>query len=88
MISTENETLDRHTYSNADGIQSPLPLYFFLERYTESYLREMQSFVDSVENDTPLEVTGADGRAPVVIGLAARLSYDENRPVSLKEISP
>ena len=88
MISTENETLDRHRYSNAEGIHSPLPLYFFLERYTESYLREMQSFVDSVENDTPLEVTGADGRAPVVIGLAARLSYDENRPVSLKEISP
>ncbi len=88
MVSTENETLDRHTYSNAEGIQGPLPLYFFLERYTESYLREMQSFVDSVENDTPLEVTGADGRAPVVIGLAARLSYDENRPVALKEISP
>ena len=88
MVSTENETLDRHAYSNADGIHNPLPLYFFLERYTESYLREMQSFVDSVENDTPLEVTGADGRAPVVIGLAARLSYDENRPVALKEISP
>jgi myo-inositol 2-dehydrogenase / D-chiro-inositol 1-dehydrogenase len=88
MISTENETLDRHTYSSAEGIQSPLPLYFFLERYTESYFREMQSFVDSVENDTPLEVTGADGRAPVVIGLAARKSYDENRPVALKEISP
>jgi len=88
MVSTENETLDRHTYSNADGILSPLPLYFFLERYTESYFREMQSFVDSVENDTPLEVTGADGRAPVVIGLAARLSYEENRPVALKEISP
>jgi len=88
MVSTENETLDRHAYSNADGIHSPLPLYFFLERYTESYFREMQSFVDSVENDTPLEVTGADGRAPVVIGLAARLSYEENRPVALKEISP
>ena len=88
MISTENETPDRHTYSNADGVQHPLPLYFFLERYTESYLREMQSFVDSIENDTPLEVTGVDGRAPVVIGLAARLSYEENRPVALKEISP
>ena len=88
MLSTENETPDRHSYSSADGIQNPLPLYFFLERYAESYLREMQSFVDSVESDTPLEVTGADGRAPVVIGLAARLSYEENRPVSLREISP
>lgn len=88
MISTENETPDRHSLSNADGIQKPLPLHFFLERYIESYLREMQSFVDCVQNDTPPEVTGADGRAPVVIGLAARLSYDENRPVSLNEISP
>ena len=88
MISTENETPDRHSYSNADGIQKPLPLYFFLERYTESYLREMQSFVDSVQNDAPPEVTGADGRAPVVIGLAARKSYEENRPVAIKEISP
>ena len=88
MISTENETPDRHSLSTADGTQNPLPLYFFLERYTESYFREMQSFVDSVNNNTPLEVTGADGRAPVVIGLAARKSYDENRPVTLKEISP
>ena len=88
MISTENETPDRHSLSNADGIQKPLPLHFFLERYIESYLREMQSFVDCVQNDTPPEVTGADGRAPVVSGLAARLSYDENRPVSLNEISP
>ena len=88
MISTENETPDRHSLSSADGIQKPLPLHFFLERYIESYLREMQSFVDCVQNDTPPEVTGADGRAPVVSGLAARLSYDENRPVSLKEISP
>lgn len=88
MISTENETPDRHSLSTADGIQKPLPLHFFLERYIESYLREMQSFVDCVQNDTPPEVTGADGRAPVVSGLAARLSYDENRPVSLNEISP
>ncbi len=88
MISTENETPDRHSYSNADGVQKPLPLYFFLERYTESYLREMRSFVDSVQNDTAPEVTGADGRAPVAIGLAARKSYEENRPVAIKEITP
>ncbi|GMR10278.1 MAG: inositol 2-dehydrogenase [Anaerolineae bacterium] len=88
MISTDNETPDRHSYSNADGVQKPLPLYFFLERYTESYLREMRSFVDSVQNGTPPEVTGADGRAPVAIGLAARKSYEENRPVAIQEITP
>ena len=88
MISTENETPDRHSYSNADGVQNPVPLYFFLERYAESYFREMRSFVDSVQNDTPPEVTGWDGRAPVVIGLAAQKSYEENRPVAIAEIKP
>jgi len=31
-------------------------------------------------------VTGHDGRAPVVMGLAARKSFDEHRPVRLDEI--
>jgi hypothetical protein len=33
-------------------------------------------------------VTGIDGRIPVVMGLAARKSYDERRPVRLAEIEP
>jgi hypothetical protein len=32
-------------------------------------------------------VGGADGRAPLVIGLAARRSVDEHRPVRTEEIS-
>ena len=35
-------------------------------------------------NTTP--VTGIDGRIPVVMGLAARMSYDEHRPVRLDEV--
>jgi myo-inositol 2-dehydrogenase/D-chiro-inositol 1-dehydrogenase len=63
-----------------------LPLHFFVERYTESYLLEMRAFVDSVVNNKPVSVTGIDGRVPVVMGLAARKSYDENRPVRISEI--
>lgn len=63
-----------------------LPLNFFMERYTESYVAEMTAFVDAVLNDTPAPVAGIDGRIPVVMGLAARLSYDENRPVRLEEV--
>jgi myo-inositol 2-dehydrogenase/D-chiro-inositol 1-dehydrogenase len=36
--------------------------------------------------DKPVPVNGKDGRIPVVMGLAARKSYDENRPVRLDEI--
>lgn len=88
MVSTENETPDRHSFSSADGIQKPLPHHFFLERYAISYLREMQSFVNSIWQDTEPEVAGSDGRWPVVMGLAAQKSHEENRPVALIEIAP
>jgi len=86
MVTVANNTLDTHVYSNAEGIHSALPLYFFLERYIESYIAELQAFVTCIQNDTPPPVTGEDGRISVVMGLAAQKSDKENRPVRLSEI--
>ena len=86
LLRAGNETADRHIYSNTEGVHGPLPLYFFLERYTASYVAELQSFVDCVVNDTTPEVTGIDGRIPVLMGLAAKRSYEEKRPVRLEEV--
>ncbi len=85
--STENNFPNSATISTRDSVHRDLPLHFFVERYTESYLAEMRAFVDAVQHDKPIPVTGADGRAPVVMGIAARKSYDEGRPVKLSEIS-
>jgi myo-inositol 2-dehydrogenase/D-chiro-inositol 1-dehydrogenase len=86
MVTVANNTPDRHVYSDAAGVHSALPLYFFLERYTDSYIAEMQAFVDCVRDGTPPPVTGEDGRQAVVIALAAGRSAKENRPVRLSEI--
>jgi myo-inositol 2-dehydrogenase / D-chiro-inositol 1-dehydrogenase len=86
-ISTENMTNNRVVVSDAAGIHAPKPLYFFPERYREAYIVEMREFVDAVLNDKTPPVTGLDGRAPVVMGLAALKSVAENRPVKLSEIS-
>jgi myo-inositol 2-dehydrogenase/D-chiro-inositol 1-dehydrogenase len=72
--------------STGTNVCRDLPLNFFMERYTESYVAELAAFVAAIVDDQPVAVTGADGRAPVVIGMAARRSYDENRPVRLEEI--
>ena len=82
-----NNTPHTAIYSNADGVQSAKPLYFFLERYMDAYLAEMKVFIDCIVQDTLPPVTGIDGRIPVVMGLAAWKSYRENRPVKLSEIS-
>ena len=78
-----NHTSHQAVYSNSRGVHGPLPLYFFLERYQESYLAEMEAFVGSVLEDSKPPVTGRDGRRAVELGLAAWRSYRENRPVSV-----
>lgn len=85
-IATGNNYPNSAVISDAHSIRRDLPLNFFMDRYTESFVTEMAAFVDAVLHDRPVPVSGLDGRAPVVIGLAARKSYDENRPVRLSEI--
>ena len=79
-------TRTRALISDAQSVRRDLPLNFFMERYAESYLREMQAFVQAVLRDEPVPVTGHDGRVPVVMALAAQKSHRENRPVRLSEI--
>jgi myo-inositol 2-dehydrogenase / D-chiro-inositol 1-dehydrogenase len=86
MIRAENETADRVVLSDAEGVRAALPLYFFVERYTEAYIAEMEAFVEAVQHDTPPPVSGADGRAPVVIARAAARSLRARRPVRLDEV--
>lgn len=85
-IAVSNNTPHKAVYSNTEGVHSALPLYFFLERYTEAYVAEIKAFIECIQLDTPPPVTGLDGRIPVVMGIAAWTSYRENRPVKLSEI--
>lgn len=85
-ISIENNYPNTATISTAQSVRRDLPLYFFLERHTESFAAEMTAFVQAVLHDTPVPVTGYDGRVPVIIGLAAGRSLAEHRPVRLDEI--
>jgi myo-inositol 2-dehydrogenase/D-chiro-inositol 1-dehydrogenase len=72
--------------SDANCVRRDLPLYFFIERYTESYVVEMAAFIEAVLHDKPVPVTGYDGRVPVAIALTAQRSLAEHRAVRLSEI--
>jgi myo-inositol 2-dehydrogenase/D-chiro-inositol 1-dehydrogenase len=87
MVAVSNNTPDTAVYSNAKGVHSSLPLFFFVERYTESYIAEMKEFIGCIQQDEKPSVTGVDGRIPVVMGYAAMKSYKENRPVKLSEVA-
>lgn len=86
-IATENRYPNQAILSTDTAIQRDLPLNFFMDRYTESFVAELQAFVRAVLDDKPTPVAGIDGRIAVVMALAARKSHDERRPVRLEEVS-
>jgi myo-inositol 2-dehydrogenase/D-chiro-inositol 1-dehydrogenase len=85
-IASENRYPNQVLVSGEKAVYSDLPLNFFMQRYTESFAAELQSFTQAVLEDKPVAVSGADSRIPVVMALAARKSYDEHRPVKISEI--
>ena len=86
MLQANNTTPDQVVLLNQQAVLASKPHYFFLERYREAYVTEIQAFVDAVLNDTDPPVTGIDGLAPLKIGLAAKKSLAEERAVRLEEI--
>lgn len=86
VVSADNAYPNTATVSDARRVHRDLPLNFFMERYTESYINELQAFVNCIVNDTPPPVSGLDGRVAVVMGYAAKMSLAEGRSVRLDEI--
>lgn len=85
MVTVSNNAPDSAVVSDTEGVHASLPLFFFMERYTESYIAELKAFIECIQQDTEPTVTGMDGRIAVVMGHAAKKSYMENRPVRLNE---
>ncbi|MFQ5603133.1 MAG: inositol 2-dehydrogenase [bacterium] len=86
-VYVRNNSPDSHVLMLAESVESAKPLYFFLERYEQSFVAELQAFVEACLKDKATPVSGLDGLMPVKIGLAAKKSLQENRPTKLTEIA-
>ncbi|MDR3216389.1 MAG: inositol 2-dehydrogenase [Clostridiaceae bacterium] len=86
QIDIKNDSASTVTVSDADGVTSEKPLYFFLERYMQAYAAEIIEFAEAIEKDTPVPVGIEDGLQAVRIALAAKKSLAEGRAVKLSEI--
>ena len=83
MAASENPLAHYGQLTTAAGMRRPPLPYFFLERYTPSYLHEWRAFVDAVGAGGPSPMGPQDARAPLVIGLAAWRSLREGGPVAV-----
>ncbi len=86
MAHVDNNKADNHVFYHEEGVQSSLPLHFFMERYTASYLTEMRQFIQAIQRGEAVPVGGKDGLQATAIAMAANKSRWENRPVLLSEI--
>jgi len=86
-IQTENNFPNNAMLSTGDSIRRDLPLNFFMQRYIESYVAEIEAFVDVVLQGTPAQVSGQDGKMAMVVAMAAQTSWQERRPVKVAQPS-
>ncbi len=86
MAATSNDTASSVVLSTDAGVTGEKPLYFFLERYMQSFATEVGCFIDAIENDTDTPLGVVDGLKPVLMGIAAKKSVAEHRPVKISEI--
>ena len=86
QIAVANDPSSTAVISDANGVTAEKPLYFFLERYMQAYVKEVSEFVRCIEEDRPVPVGIEDGLQAVVIGLAAKRSLQTGAPVRLDDI--
>lgn len=82
-ISVSNDLLTNTIISNADGVTGDKPMNFFMDRYARAYEEEIKAFCESILHDKETPVTGIDGLKPVIIGLAAKRSLAEGKPIKI-----
>lgn len=86
MVSSDNPLINTTVMRNETGARAATLPYFFLDRYIPSYVDQWHAFCAAISSGQEPPVTGADGRAPLVMGLAAWKSIREGRPVQISEI--
>jgi len=82
-ITADNETANLTTLYSENGVVREKPLYFFLERYNEAFVEEVNCFINAVLEDKPVPVGAVDGLKPVLIAMAAQKSLITGMPVKL-----
>ena len=56
-------------------------------RRMAAYAKEIKCFIEAIENDTDTPLGVMDELQPVLMGLAAKKSLEEHRPVKISEIT-
>jgi myo-inositol 2-dehydrogenase/D-chiro-inositol 1-dehydrogenase len=82
LVSRNHQRTSLERY-DASGIRQDPLLRFFIERYAESYVREIGDFVDAVTSGRATSITLDDGKHALALADAAVESAKSGTPVAL-----
>ncbi|RLN94722.1 hypothetical protein BBJ28_00009871, partial [Nothophytophthora sp. Chile5] len=86
-VACDNKHANQVVVSTSESVRRDLPLHFFLERYMDAYVAEMEAFIRVCTTEgATVPVGGDDGREALLLALAANKSLAENRPVKVDEL--
>ena len=85
MCATNNQLPDNHFIADENGIHTPRPIGFFLERYSESYRSIIKEFISCLIEKREMPNGIMAGLNSLHISLAAKKSLEEKRVVYLDE---
>ena len=84
VLKIDNPLITNVSGSDQQGTHSDVNLNFFIDRYENSYLIEMEVFIEALANKTKMPVSGSDGVKAIVLADAAYVSLKENRPIKIE----
>lgn len=87
VISDNRKPHEMRRYSATETEVSEPYQFFFLERYHDAFMAEIDAFVDGVEKGVAPEVGFEDGRRALILAEAAYRSLSEGRMVRVAEIT-
>lgn len=85
LLSADNVKNHHASLFNSSGLQSSLCKDFFIDRYTQAYFIENQSFVDCAQNNNEFPVTAEDALNALKFAQVANLSLKQNKVIHLND---
>lgn len=86
MLANSNHLEHNTVFSSNKDVAHEKPVYFFLERYAQSYATEQDFFAKSLLENAPIACTIEDGIMAVKIAQAAKESFESGKPVKVQAL--
>lgn len=88
MVQSENQSQSQVRVYGKDAVTSDPLKNFFIDRYAEAYVREIDAFLDAIEGKTVSYPTLKDGREALALSMDALRSARTGLPVACRPSGP